>query len=189
MAPPELWVARHGETAWTISRQHTGRTDLPLTEEGERVAREELAPKLAGVRFDLVLSSPLQRAVQTARLAGFDPTLDARLREFDYGDYEGLTTTEILERRPDWDMWRDGCPNGETAGAVGARMDAVIAERLRAPGLERVLCFGHGHALRILSARWVELPAEAGRALLLAPAAVGIAGSEHGRPAIARWDV
>jgi probable phosphoglycerate mutase len=127
--------------------------------------------------------------VQTARLAGFEPELDERLREFDYGDYEGLTTAQILEQRPGWDMWRDGCPGGETPAAVGARMDALIAERLRLPGLERVLCFGHGHALRILSARWVELPPEAGRVLLLAPAAVGIAGSEHDRPAIARWDI
>ena len=189
MAPPDLWVARHGETAWTLSRQHTGLTDIPLTEEGERLAREELAPKLAGVRFDLVLASPLQRALQTARLAGFDPVIDDRLREVDYGDYEGLTTPQILERRPGWDMWRDGCPGGETVADVGARMDALIAERLRAPGVERALCFGHGHALRILAARWVELAPEAGRVLMLAPAAVGVMGSEHDRPAIARWGI
>jgi len=188
MSLPALWVARHGETAWTISRQHTGRTDLPLTEEGERIAREELAPKLGGTRFDLVLSSPLRRALETAHLAGFaHPEIDERLREFDYGDYEGLTTQQILQQRPDWDLWRDGCPGGETAAEVGARMDALIAERLRADGLERVLCFGHGHALRILSARWLELPPEEGRALLLAPAGVGVTGAEHGRPALARW--
>jgi broad specificity phosphatase PhoE len=189
MAPPELWIARHGETAWTISKQHTGRTDIPLTEEGERVAREVLAPKLAGTTFDLVLCSPLQRARETARLAGFaEPDLDERLREFDYGDYEGLTTPEIRERDPDWDMWRDGCPGGETPADVGARMDAVIAERLR-EARERALVFGHGHALRILVSRWLGLAPEAGRAFLLAPAALGVCGSEHGRPALERWGV
>jgi probable phosphoglycerate mutase len=186
MALPELWVARHGETAWTLSRQHTGRTDLPLTEEGERVAREVLGPKLRGVAFDLVLSSPLRRALQTARLAGFEPEVDERLREVDYGSYEGLTTAEIRETRPDWDLWRDGSPGGETPDDVGARMDALIAERLTAG---RILVFGHGHALRILTARWVGLPAREGRIVLLAPAAVGVTGEEHGRAAIARWDV
>jgi broad specificity phosphatase PhoE len=184
MALPELWVARHGETAWTLSRQHTGRTDLPLTPEGERVAREVLAPKLAGLEFDLVLSSPLRRALDTARLAGFEPEIDERLREMDYGEYEGLTTPEIKQRRPDWDLWRDGCPDGETADDVGARMDALIRDRLREG---RILVFGHGHALRILVARWVELPAAAGRVLLLAPASVGVTGQEHARAAIARW--
>jgi len=183
---PSLWLVRHGETAWTLSRQHTGRTDIPLTPNGEALARDMLAPKLAGVAFDLVLSSPLSRARETARLAGFDPELDDRLREFDYGDYEGLTTDEIHQRRPGWDLWNDGCPGGETAEDVGARMDALIAERVREAG-ERVLIFGHGHALRILTARWLELPAREGRAFLLAPAALGITGAEHGRPAIERW--
>ena len=183
---PSLWLARHGETAWTISRQHTGRTDVPLTAEGERQAREELAPKLAGERFDLVLASPLRRARDTARLAGFDARLDERLREFDYGDYEGVTTAEIRERRPDWDLWRDGCPGGETPDDVGARMDSLIAERLKAA---RILVFGHGHALRILTARWVGLPAREGRVFLLAPAAVGVTGEEHARAAIARWNL
>jgi probable phosphoglycerate mutase len=187
MAVPELWVARHGETAWTLTKQHTGsRTDLPLTDEGERMAREELAAKLGGVRFDLVLSSPLRRALDTARLAGFEPELDDRLRELDYGDYEALTTAEIRMQRPDWDLWRDGCPNGETVEDVGARMDALIRERLLA-GPARILVFGHGHALRILVARWLELPAAAGRVLLLAPAAVGVTGEEHDHPALGRW--
>src|SRR3954471_10287440 len=181
---PSLWVARHGETAWTLSRQHTGRTDLALTAEGERQARDELGPKLAGASFDLVLSSPLQRARQTARAAGFEPELDERLREFDYGDYEGLTTAEILAERPGWDMWADGCPGGETAADVGARMDDLIAERLRAGG-ERILIFGHGHALRILAARWLGLAAAEGRAFLLPPAALGITGAEHGRAVLA----
>ena len=186
MALPELWVARHGETEWTISRQHTGRTDLPLTAEGERVAREVLGPKLRDAEFDLVLSSPLRRALETARLAGFAPEVDERLREFDYGEYEGLTSAEIKERRPDWDLWTDGCPGGETVDDVGARMDALIAERLRTP--RRALIFGHGHALRILTARWAGLAPREGRVFLLSPAAVGVTGSEHGRAAIARWD-
>ena len=184
---PSLWLARHGETAWTISRQHTGRTDLPLTAEGERQAREELAPKLAGERFDLVLASPLRRARDTARLAGFDARLDERLREFDYGDYEGRTTAEIHAERPGWDLWTDGAPGGERAEDVGARMDALIADHL--PGVERALLFGHGHALRILAARWLGLPAREGRVLLLPPAGLGITGAEHGHPAIARWSI
>jgi probable phosphoglycerate mutase len=185
---PSLWLARHGETAWTLSRQHTGRTDLPLTEAGEAVAREVLAPKLAGVEFGLVLSSPLVRARETARLAGFEPQIDDRLREFDYGEYEGLTSDEIQARRPGWDLWTDGCPGGESAEDVGARMDALIAERLRADG-ERVLVFGHGHALRILAARWLGLAPREGRVLLLAPAGLGVLGAEHGRPAVERWGV
>jgi len=188
MPVPELWVARHGETEWTITRQHTGRTDIPLTAEGERVARDELAPRLAGRDYDLVLSSPLRRALETARLAGFEPAVDDRLRELDYGDYEGLTTAQIHEERPDWQLFRDGCPGGESAEDVGARMDSLIAERL-AGGGSRILCFGHGHALRILMARWLELPAAAGRALLLAPATLGVAGAEHGQAALARWGV
>ena len=183
---PSLWLARHGETAWTISRQHTGRTDLPLTAEGERVARDELGPKLAGRQFGLVLTSPLARAVQTARLAGFEPVLDDRLREFDYGDYEGRTTAEIHAERPGWDLWTDGCPGGETAEDVGARMDALVAERLR-DGPERILIFGHGHALRILTARWLALPAVEGRVLLLPTASLGVTGEEHDRPVLARW--
>jgi broad specificity phosphatase PhoE len=188
---PSLWLARHGETEWTRSRRHTGATDLALTAEGERAAREELGPKLAGVHFDVVLSSPLRRAHDTARLAGFDPRLDDRLREFDYGDYEGQTTAEIQRARPGWDLWTDGCPGGETVEDVGARMDALIAERLgdTDPPAQRVLVFGHGHALRILAARWLGLPAREGRIVLLRTAGLGITGSEHGRPAIETWGV
>ena len=186
---PGLWLARHGETAWTLTRQHTGRTDLDLTPEGERQAREELAPKLAGADFGLVLSSPLRRALETARAAGFpSPQTDERLAEMDYGDYEGRTTDEILAERPGWDLWTDGCPGGETAGDVGARMDALIAERL-SDADERVLLFGHGHALRILTARWLGLPAREGRVMVLPTAALGITGTEHGRPVIERWGV
>src|SRR5205807_4210608 len=116
-----------------------------------------------------------------------DPQIDERLREFDYGDYEGLTTAEIQRDRPDWDLWTDGCPGGETAEDVGARMDALIADRLRGVA-ERALLFGHGHALRILTARWVGLPPREGRVILLAPGSVGITGAEHGRAAIERWN-
>jgi broad specificity phosphatase PhoE len=185
----ELWLARHGETEWSRARKHTGRTDLPLTPEGERQAREELAPKLAGVDFDLVLSSPLRRARETARLAGApEPVVDERLREMDYGDYEGRTTAEIRAARPGWDLWTDGCPGGETVEDVGARVDALIAERLRADW-GRVLVFGHGHTLRILAARWLGLPAREGRIFILRPAGLGVIASEHERPAIDRWGV
>jgi broad specificity phosphatase PhoE len=183
---PSLWLARHGETAWTLTRQHTGRTDLALTDHGREQARDELAPKLAGDAFGLVLASPLMRALETARLAGFDPEPDERLREMDYGDYEGRTTAEIQRERPGWDLWTDGCPGGESAEDVGARMDALIAERLR-DGPERILVFGHGHALRILTARWLGLPAREGRVFVLRPAALGILGAEHDRPAVDRW--
>ena len=181
--------ARRGE----VADRHRAEADVreqraERAEREARQARDELGPKLAGASFDLVLSSPLQRARQTARAAGFEPELDERLREFDYGDYEGLTTAEILAERPGWDMWVDGCPGGETAGDVGARMDDLIAERLRAGG-ERILIFGHGHALRILAARWLGLAAAEGRAFLLPPAALGVTGAEHDRPVLVQWGV
>ena len=185
-APPELWLARHGDTAWTVSRQHTSRTDLELNEDGVAAARA-LAPKLAAVEFDVVLSSPLRRARQTAELAGFEPKIDERLREFDYGEYEGRTTDDIHRERPGWDLWTDGCPGGETPADVGRRLDAVIAD-VRARDPRRILVFGHGHALRILTARWLSLDPAEGRCFLLAPAAVAVLGSEHGRAAVARWN-
>lgn len=186
-APPELWLARHGDTAWTVSRQHTSRTDLELNEDGVAAARA-LAGKLAGPGFDVVLSSPRRRARDTAVLAGFEPELDDRLREFEYGDYEGRTTAEIQAERPGWDLWTDGCPGGETAAEVGARMDALIAD-LRARATTRALVFGHGHALRILTARWLALDPVEGRRFLLGPAGVGVIGSEHGRAAVSRWNL
>jgi broad specificity phosphatase PhoE len=184
-APPELWIARHGDTAWTVSRQHTSSTDLPLNEAGEAAA-SALAGKLAGRDYDLVLSSPMKRALDTARLAGFDPVVDDRLREFGYGEYEGVTTAEIHETRPGWDLWRDGAPGGETVEEVGRRLDEVV-ERIRAEAPLRALVFGHGHALRVLTARWLGLPAAEGRVFLLRPADVGVLGSEHDQPAIDRW--
>jgi probable phosphoglycerate mutase len=186
-APPELWLARHGDTAWTVSRQHTGVTDLELNEDGVAAARA-LVPKLEGRRYDVVLSSPLRRALDTAHLAGFDPEIDPRLREVDYGEYEGITTADIHKTRPDWDLWVDGSPGGEMPDDVGRRMDALIAD-LRAQARERALVFGHGHALRILTARWLGLAAAEGRRFLLGPAGVGVLGSEHGYAAVSRWGV
>jgi probable phosphoglycerate mutase len=184
--PPELWLARHGETDWTLSRQHTGLTDLPLTAHGEEQARE-LAGRLAGTDFAVVWSSPLRRALDTAHLAGFaQPRIDDRLVELDYGEYEGVTTADIRRDRPDWDLWTDGCPGGESVDDVGARMDSLIADLRRGAG--PIVAFAHGHALRILAARWLGLPAREGRALLLAPAGIGVLGSEHGHPAVARWN-
>ncbi len=186
-APPELWLARHGDTAWTVSRQHTSRTDLELNDDGVAAARS-LVAKLSGRDYDVVLTSPLRRARDTARLAGFpDAFVDDRLREFDYGSYEGLTTAEIRESRPGWDLWTDGGgPGGETVQEAGRRLDEVVA-RIRADAPTRALVFGHGHALRILAARWLALAPAEGRVLLLGPAGVGVIGSEHGRAAIRRW--
>jgi probable phosphoglycerate mutase len=186
-APPELWLARHGDTAWTVSRQHTGVTDLELNEDGVAAARA-LAPKLEGRRYDVVLSSPLRRALDTAHLAGFEPEVDDRLREFDYGEYEGITTAQVHETRPRWDLWVDGSPGGETPDDVGRRMDELIAD-IRARARERALVFGHGHALRVFTARWLGLTAAEGRRFLLGPAGVGVLGSEHGYTAVARWGV
>lgn len=183
--PPELWIARHGETEWTLARRHTGRTDIPLTAAGELQAGA-LAETLSGTSFDAVLSSPLRRATETARLAGYTPELDDRLRELDYGDFEGVTTVEIRKAHPGWVVWDGPMPGGETVEDVGRRTDALIAD-LRTRG-ERVLVIGHGHALRILTARWLGLHPREGRAFLLAPAGVGVLGSEHGLPAISRWN-
>ena len=184
-SPPDLWLARHGDTAWTVSRQHTGRTDIPLNADGEAAARA-LSTLLGGRRSDLVLTSPLQRARETARLAGFDPEVDDRLREFDYGEYEGITSAEIHETRPGWDLFADGAPGGETAADVGVRMDEVVA-RIRAAAPERALVFGHGHALRVLAARWLGLPAADGHVFVLGPAGVARLGTEHGRPVVSAW--
>jgi probable phosphoglycerate mutase len=186
---PEIYLARHGETAWTISRQHTGRTDLPLTERGEDNAWG-LHDRLRGLVFDRVFVSPLRRARQTCLLAGFgEQAVDVPdLTEWDYGQYEGLTTAEIRRQRPGWSLFRDGCPGGESVAAVGARADRVLA-RLRAmPG--HVLIFGHGHFFRVLAARWVGLPPGDASRFVLGTAALSILGYEHGLqdPAIRLWN-
>jgi broad specificity phosphatase PhoE len=182
----DIWLVRHGETEWTLSKQHTSRTDIPLTARGEEQAHE-LAALLAGHEFALVLTSPRVRARRTAELAGFpDAIVDDDLVELDYGDYEGRTTAEIHVERPDWYMWDDGSPGGETPADAGVRADRVI-ERLRAAD-GPALCFGHGHMSRVLGARLLGLPAADGRLLILDPGAISVVGSEHDRAAIRTWN-
>jgi len=184
---PELLLARHGETEWSLNGRHTGTTDIPLTENGRRRARN-LAPLLAERPFALVLTSPMQRATETCRLAGLADAAQVRddLQEWDYGDYEGITTAQIHEREPDWWLWRDGCPGGETAADVGARADRMIAEAREADG--DVVFFGHGHMLRVVGARWVGLPPEDGGLLTLGTGALCTLGYEHEVPVIVRWN-
>jgi len=188
-ALPEVYLARHGETAWTLTGQHTGRTDIPLTGRGERQARG-LAQRLTGVAFARVLTSPLSRALRTCALAGFggQADIDPDLQEWEYGQYEGQRTAEIRQARPGWDLFRDGCPGGEAVAAVGARADRVLA-RLR--GVEgNVVVFSHGHFLRVLAARWLGLPVGAARHFVLSTAALSILGYEHTRdePALRLWN-
>jgi len=182
----EVIIARHGETEWSRDRRHTGLTDIPLTDTGREQARA-LAPTLAGRSFAAVLSSPLSRAAETCRLAGLEPELDGDLVEWDYGDYEGITTDEIRRERPDWVLWRDGCPSGEQAAAVGARVDRVI-ERIRGLDVD-VAVFAHGHILRVLAARWIELGPEAGALLALDTATLSTLGYERETPVVKRWNV
>jgi broad specificity phosphatase PhoE len=179
VAFPTICLVRHGETAWTISRQHTGRTDIPLTGEGERDAME-LRTRLAGWSFVSVLTSPLQRARRTAELAGFSAQLepDVDLMEWDYGAYEGRRTSEIQAERPGWKLFEDGCPGGETLDAIAARADRVI-DRIRARSGD-VLLFAHRDILRVLAARWLGMPAREGRGFYLAPASVSMLGYDHG---------
>jgi broad specificity phosphatase PhoE len=184
---PKLWVVRHGATEWSEAGRHTGRTDIPLTEAGREAARG-LARTLGGVPFELVLTSPLSRAAETCALAGFgdraEPTDD--LLEWDYGEYEGRTTSEIRVERPDWSLWNDGVPGGETSSAVGYRADRVI-ERARSM-VGPTLCFAHGHVLRVLASRWVGLPPIGARVLALDAGSVGILGWEREVPVIERWN-
>ena len=184
---PELLLARHGETEWSLNGRHTGTTDLPLTENGRRRARN-LAPRLAGRKFALVLTSPMQRAIETCKLAGLGDQAQIRddLHEWDYGDYEGMTTAQIHERDPDWTLWRDGGPNGEQAPDVGARADRLIAEAREADG--DVISFGHGHMLRVLGARWVNLPPSDGGLLGLGTGTLCTLGYEHGLPILVHWN-
>jgi probable phosphoglycerate mutase len=181
-----LWLVRHGETEWSRDGRHTGRTDLPLTGLGREQARAVAGP-LAGHAFALVLTSPLQRARETARLAGLDDAQERDdLMEVDYGEYEGLTTAQIREGAPGWTLWRDGCPGGETVDAAGTRADRVIAEALGAGG--DVVLVAHGHLLRILAARWLEQPAAFGERLKLDTARLSVLGWEREARAVARWN-
>jgi broad specificity phosphatase PhoE len=177
-ALPSVYLIRHGETAWSLSRQHTGRTDIPLTERGERDA-QALSARLAKLTFAKVLSSPLSRARRTAELAGFAGRieLDPDLMEWDYGAYEGRRTSEIRAERPSWNPFIDGCPGGETVADVGARADRVIA-RLRELRGDAAL-FAHRDILRVLAMRWIELPALEGRRLYLETASVSVLGYDH----------
>ena len=186
---PNVYLVRHGETAWSITGQHTGLTDLPLTAQGERNARQ-LGERLKELRFAAVFTSPLQRARRTCELAGFGDraNVDADMVEWNYGDYEGRRTADIRKERPGWNLFRDGCPNGETAGQIGARADRVIARLRRVNG--EALVFGHRHFLSVLAVRWIGLPAERGHVLLLSEASVSILGYNHtiDEPVIRQWN-
>lgn len=183
---PEVWLVRHGETEWSRDHRHTSVTDVPLTEIGVKVAGT-LRDRLAGVAFDQVLTSPRQRARDTAELAGFaDPRVDEDLVEWAYGDYEGITTAEIRETVPGWTVWTHPVPRGETPDQVTQRLDRVVT-RLRNDG-GRVLIFGHGHALRALAARWIGQPVEEGRFLRLDTATVSVLGYERETPVLLRWN-
>jgi broad specificity phosphatase PhoE len=187
---PVAYLARHGDTAWTLSGQHTGLTDLPLTPNGEQNARR-LGERLKGLTFAKVFTSPLQRAARTCELAGFGAVAEADpdLVEWDYGQYEGLRSAEILKERPDWQLFRDGCPGGESPTQVGARADRVI-ERVRAVE-GNVLLFSSGHFIRVLAARWLALgPGSAGKYFLLGTASLSAVGYEHklSQPVIRLWN-
>jgi probable phosphoglycerate mutase len=187
VAENRLTVVRHGETAWSRDGQHTGRTDIPLTDAGRTVATQ-LVQALSGRTYMLVLTSPLARARDTAALAGFpDAVVDDDLREWDYGNYEGRTTTEIREAGDsDWFLWDDGVPNGETIADVAARADRVIARVRQVDG--DALVFSHGHFLRILGSRWLDLDPGFGRHLVLSPATLSVLGWERGVPALEAWN-
>jgi broad specificity phosphatase PhoE len=185
--PGELYLVRHGETEWSRDGRHTGRTDIQLTARGRQQA-ELVGRYLGGHRFALVLTSPLARAVETCSLAGLGVVALERddLREWDYGEYEGRTTSDIRKERPGWSLWRDGVPGGETVEAVGARADAVIAEARESGG--DVALFAHGHLLRILAACWLGLPPRDGALLALDPATVSILGYEREQSVIRLWN-
>jgi probable phosphoglycerate mutase len=181
----EVVLVRHGETEWSAALRHTGRTDLPLLEEGERQARA-VGEALRGREFAVVLSSPLRRALDTARLAGFEPQVREELAEWDYGEYEGLTTREIRETVPDWTIWGYGAPGGESGAGVGARVDRVIQDILQVDG--DVLVFAHGHVLRVFCARWLELEPRDGRLFALDSATLSTLGFEREQQVIRVWN-
>jgi broad specificity phosphatase PhoE len=185
----ELWLIRHGETEWSRSGAHTGRTDIPLTAAGRNNA-VAAGRYLAAHPFALVLVSPLQRARETCRLAGYEnATIDPDLSEWDYGDYEGRTTSQIQAERPQWSLWTDGVPNGETAAEVAARAGRVIARALAVEGNADVALFAHGHILRVLATCWLGLPPEDGRLFALGTGAVSTLGYERETRVITRWNL
>ena len=183
----EIWLVRHAETEWSRDKRHTGRTDIPLLDEGREHARS-LRERLKAVSFDAVFASPLSRARETCELAGFGDRMELEdgLMEWDYGDYEGQTTVEIREERPDWYLWRNGCPGGEAPIDVERRVDRVIERALAAGG--PVALFAHGHVLRALGARWAELPIDAGGRLALSTGAICVLGFEREIRVIRRWN-
>jgi|YNPBryunderm2012_1023409.scaffolds.fasta_scaffold15739_2 broad specificity phosphatase PhoE len=185
---PKVYLVRHGETEWSKSGQHTGFTDIPLTSRGEQLARS-LQQRLQGIIFHKVLSSPLQRALRTAEIAGYAPELDSDFREWNYGDYEGLTTRQIRQSRPDWELFRDGCPGGESVAAVTQRVDRVVTRLKALTGA--ILVFAHGHFLRCVAARWIHEPLPFARSLLLSTGAISILSFDHqtrDEPAILLWN-
>lgn len=184
----EIVLVRHGETEWTLAGRHTGRTDIPLTEHGREQA-QRIGALLRDRRFALVLSSPLSRALETCRLAGQGERAEVTddLREWDYGDYEGLRTADIRATRPGWSLWADGVPGGETAADVAARVDRVVARARGAGG--SVALFAHAHVLRVLTARWLGLAPELGRFFAMAPAAVSVLGYERETSVVLRWNI
>jgi broad specificity phosphatase PhoE len=186
---PVVYLARHGETAWSISGQHTGLTDLPLTDRGESNARR-LGDRLKGLRFDRVFTSPLQRAVRTCELAGFGARaeVDRDLLEWNYGEYEGLRSEEIHAKRPGWELFRDGCPGGESPQQIGARADRAVS-RIREIG-GNVLIFSSGHILRVLTARWLGLEPAGGKYFALSTASLSALSYEHNlsKPVIQLWN-
>jgi probable phosphoglycerate mutase len=187
---PKLYLARHGDTAWTDSRRHTGRTDIPLNEAGEQRARQ-IGERLRRYSFARVFTSPLQRASKTCELAGFGTVaqVDPDLVEWDYGRFEGTLTRDILKERPGWELFRDGCPEGESPGDVAARADGFIARVRQVEG--DALAFSSGHIIRMIAARWLGLPPGAGRYFYCRPASVGVLAFEHknrDEPIIGLWN-
>jgi broad specificity phosphatase PhoE len=184
---PEIVLVRHGETEWSRDGKHTGRTDIPLSAQGRKQA-EVLGAVLRNRAFARVLTSPLARAAETSRLAGFGDRAEERdeLREWDYGAYEGRRTVDIRKELPGWSLWDDGVPEGETGGEIGERVDRLVAELREVEG--EILVFAHGHLLRVLAARWVGLDPEAGRLFALDPATISVLGYERETPVIRVWN-
>lgn len=183
----ELWVVRHGQTSWSAEGRHTSTTEAELTDVGVDQARA-VAPALADAAFDHVLTSPRARARRTAQLAGFaEAVVDEDLTEWDYGQYEGLTTPQIRESEPDWTVWTHGCPGGESVQDVGQRLDRVVQRVRSSEG--RTLVFAHGHSLRVLAALWLGLDVADGRVLEIDTATVGVLGDDRGQPVVRRWNV
>ncbi len=185
---PTVYLARHGETEWSKSGQHTGRTDLPLTRPGEESARQ-LGKRLAGITFEHLFTSPLSRARRTAELAGFTPVVNPDLLEWNYGDFEGLKSAEIAAKKPDWNLFRDGAPGGETPEEVAARVDRLVTKLKGLNG--NVICFAHGHILRVIAARWIGHPVMLADSMLLDTATLSVLSFNHHHltePAIKVWN-